>query len=185
MSNVPILGKKEIKKEDTFRLLHCWVCGTLEELPPYEGPAEQDYLLAVLCEKHVFASGDPHKGNLFTKIPVKSWKDTETRKDIIRQIKQGGSKGLAEIDDTFYDSRSTFMEDAMKCYIAHNRPQENDGCSDFRIPEKRLVPNTSKDREEAGMERYLDAPGPKTYLCDFCPVAIGVARRKRKLMGLE
>lgn len=183
MSDVPLIGSKPIKKEETFRLLHCWVCGSLEELPPYEGPAEQDYLLAVLCEKHVFASGEPHKGNLFTAIPVKAWQDESTRKDIIRQIKQGGSKGLAEIDDTFYDSRSTFMEDAMKCWRQHQSPK--DGCPDFRIPEKMLVPKTQEERKEAGIGSYANMPGPKTYLCDFCPVAVVVAKRKRKLMGLE
>lgn len=184
MGNIPILGEKKIKKEDTFRLLHCWVCGTLEELPPYEGPAEQDYLLAVACERHVFASGDPHKGNLFTGIPVKAWRnDDSIRKDIIRQIKQGGSKGLAEVDDQFYDTRSTFMEDAMKCYKAHNKPKN--GCDDWHHTEKMLVPQTIKDRRAEGMEKYENSPGPKTYLCDFCPVAIGVAQRKRKLLGME
>jgi hypothetical protein len=35
------------------------------------------------------------------------------------------------------------------------------------------------------MEKYEESAGPKTYLCDFCPVAISVAQRKRKLIGLE
>lgn len=182
MSNVPLIGQREVKNEPMFRLLYCFVCDTLEELPPYDGPTEQDYLLAVACETHVFPSGEPHKGKLFV-LPLRAWASKEAKHEIIRQIKGGGSKGLAEIDDSFYDSRSTFMEDAMKCYKAHNTPK--DGCPDYRIPEKRLVPNTSKDRQEAGMEKYLDAPGPKTFLCDFCPVSVVVAQRKRKLMGLE
>ena len=48
-----------------------------------------------------------------------------------------------------------------------------------------LIPKTDKERKKEGMEKYKDTPGPKTYLCDFCPVAIGVAQRKRKLMGME
>ena len=179
MSNVPLIGQREQKNEPMFRLLYCFVCDTLEELPPYDGPVETDHLLAVACETHVFPSGEPHKGKLFV-LPLRAWAHTESKREIIRQIKGGGSKGLAEVDDSFYDSRSTFMEDAMKCYKAHNKPA--DGCGDYRIPEKRLVPNTSKDRKEAGMERYLDAPGPKTYLCDFCPVSVVVNKRKQELM---
>lgn len=181
MSNIPIIGEKKMDKEPMFRLLHCLVCGTLEELPPYDGPVEQDYLLAIACESHVFPSGEPHKGKLFV-LPLRAWASLEAKKEIINQIKGGGSKGLDEIDDKFYESRSTFMEGAMECYQRHNKPK--DGCSDWHDKTKLLVPNTAKERKAEGMEKYIDAPGPKTYLCDFCPVAIGVAQRKRKLLGL-
>lgn len=183
MSNVPILGSKPVDKKKTFRLLHCWVCDTLEELPPFEGPAEHDNLLAVACERHVFESGEPHKGNLFVDIPIDAWRDSETRRDAIRQIRQGGSKGLAEIDDKFYESRSIFMDDAMKCWKQHLSPK--DGCPDFHSSEKMLVPKTQAERKEAGLDKFVNTPGPKTYLCDFCPVAVAVAQRKRKIMGLE
>ena len=180
MSNVPILGEKKMDNEPMFRLLFFLVCQTLEELPPFDGAPEQDHLLAIACETHVFPSGEPHKGKLFV-LPLRAWAKPESRKEIIRQIKGGGSKGLAEVDDTFYDSRSTFMEGAMECYKRHNKPK--DGCSDWRIKEKLLVPNTIKERKAEGMARYQDEAGPKTYLCDFCPVAIGVAQRKQRLMG--
>lgn len=181
MSNIPILGQKKPEaNEPMFRLLFCLVCQTLEELPPYDGVPEQDYLLAVACENHVFPSGEPHKGKLFV-LPLRSWADLKSKKEIIRQIKGGGSKGLAEIDDSFYDSRSIFMEDAMTCYRRHNQPK--DGCSEWHDKSKMLVPKTAKERKAEGMEKYEDSPGPKTYLCDFCPVAIGVAQRKQKLIG--
>jgi hypothetical protein len=44
MSNIPILGEKKQTNEPQFRLLYCLVCQTLEELPPYEGAPEKDYL---------------------------------------------------------------------------------------------------------------------------------------------
>jgi hypothetical protein len=180
MSDIPLLGQREQKKDDPqFRLLQCFVCDTLEELPPYDGPAEQDHLLAIACETHVFPSGEPHKGKLYS-LPLRAWANYESKKEIIRQIKGGGSKGLDEFDDKFYESRSTFMEDAMKCYQAHNKPTT--GCSDYRDSKLRLVPNTIKDRKAAGMENYLDAPGPKTYRCDFCPVSVIVNQRKQSLM---
>ena len=115
MSNVPILGEKKMDNEPMFRLLFCLVCQTLEELPPFDGDPELDHLLAIACESHLFPSGEPHKGKLFV-LPLRTWAHTESKKEIIRQIKGGGSKGLAEIDDTFYDSRSNFMDDAMTCY---------------------------------------------------------------------
>lgn len=182
MSNVPILGEKKMDNEPMFRLLYCLVCQTLDELPPYDGAPEQDHLLAIACEQHVFPSGEPHKGKLFV-LPLRAWAKPESKKEIIRQIKGGGSAGLAEIDDTFYASRSTFMEGAMECYKRHNKPK--DGCAEWHAKEKLLVPNTIKERKAEGMARYQDEAGPKTYLCDFCPVAIAVAQRKRKLLGME
>lgn len=182
MSNIPILGEKKMDNEPTFRLLYCLVCQTLEELPPYDGVPEQDYLLAVACETHVFPSGEPHKGKLFS-LPLRVWASPEAKREVIKQIKGGGSKGLAEIDDTFYDSRSTFLEGAMECYQRHNKPKE--GCTDWHSRDRLLVPNTAKERKKEGLEKYQDVPGKKTYLCDFCPVAISVAQRKRKLLGME
>jgi hypothetical protein len=180
MSNVPLLGQKEApKNEPMFRLLYCLVCQTLEELPPYDGDPEQDHLLAIAVEPHTFPSGEPHKGKLFV-LPLRAWAKTESKKEIIRQIKGGGSKGLAEVDDTFYESRSTFLEDAMKCYVAHRKPK--DGCTDWQHSSKLLIPNTIKERKAEGMARYQDEAGPKTYLCNFCPVSIAVNQRKQKLI---
>ena len=180
MSNIPLLGQREQKPDEPmFRLLHCLVCDTLEELPPYEGDPELDHLLSIACEAHLFPSGEPHKGKLFV-LPLRAWAKTESKKEIIRQIKGGGTKGLAEVDDTFYESRSTFLEDAMKCYQAHNKPKE--GCSDWQDSSKLLIPNTIKERKAEGMARYQDEAGPKTYLCNFCPVSVAVNQRKQKLI---
>ena len=180
MSNVPLLGKREQQpNEPMFRLLFCLVCQTLEELPPYDGEPELDHLLAIACENHLFPSGEPHKGKLFV-LPLRAWADQKSKKEIINQIKGGGSKGLAEVDETFYDSRSTFMEDAMKCYVAHRKPK--DGCHEWQHSSKLLIPNTIKERKAEGMARYQDEAGPKTYLCNFCPVSIAVNQRKQKLI---
>jgi hypothetical protein len=184
MSNIPLLGQRKSNDPNSgpqMRLLFCMVDNSLEELPPYEGPPELDHLLAIACEKHKFPSGEEHKGLLFT-VPLKTWANKEARENIIRQIKGGGSKGLAEIDATFYDSKSTFHEDAMKCYSQHNRPEK--GCDDYQSSSKRLLPNTSADRKELGLSSLKDAPGPKNYLCHFCPVHSVVVQRKRKLMGM-
>ena len=95
MSNIPILGQKQQQNEPMFRLLYCLVCDSLEELPPYDGEPELDHLLAIACEQHVFPSGEPHKGKLFV-LPLRAWASAESKREIIRQIKGGGSKGLDE-----------------------------------------------------------------------------------------
>lgn len=180
MSNVPLIGQREQKpNEPMLRLLYCLVCGTIEELPPFDGPSEQDHLLAIACELHVFPSGEPHKGKLFV-LPLRAWANQESKREIIRQLKGGGSKGLDEFDEKFYESRSTFMEDAMKCYQAHNKPK--DGCPDYRDSKLILIPNTIKDRKEAGLDKFMDSPGPKTYRCDFCPISVVVNQRKQSLL---
>jgi hypothetical protein len=143
MSNVPLLGQKNTPaNEPMFRLLYCLVCDTLEELPPYEGDPELDHLLTIACEPHVFPSGEPHKGKLFS-LPLRAWAKYESKKEIIRQIKGGGSKGLAEIDDSFYDSRSTFLEGAMDCYQKHNKPK--DGCQIGKTRASCLSPTQLKN----------------------------------------
>ena len=86
MSNIPLIGQREQKpNEPMFRLLQCFVCDTLEELPPFDGPVEQDHLLAIAVETHVFPSGEPHKGKLFS-LPLRAWANVSSKKEIIRQI---------------------------------------------------------------------------------------------------
>jgi hypothetical protein len=183
MGDVPLLGTRKPDEHNTgpvLRLLHCKVCSSIEELPPFNGKPEEDHLLQIACENHRFPSGDEHKGLLFI-VPVKVWMNTDARKDVIRQIKGGGSKGLAEIDDSFYDTKSQFGEDAMSCWKQKNKPQDN--CDEYQSERKRLLPDTTKERKELGMDKIGDT-GPKNYLCHFCPIHSKVVQRKRQLMGL-
>jgi hypothetical protein len=163
-----------------IRLLFCNVCQSIEELPPFEGDPDEDHLLEILIEKHQFPSGEPHKGHLM-KLPQLQWETETVRKEIIKQIKGGGSKGIDEFDPDFYATRSTFQEDALKCYNAHLRPQ--DGCPDYQSPSKRLLPNTKADRKELGLVDPAKAPGPKNYLCQFCPVHSVIQSNLRALRG--
>lgn len=178
---VPLLDKKPPDNGPEIRLLHCKVCDSIEELPLFDGAPENDHLLQILVDRHVFPSGEPHVGRLF-RLPQMSWESTEARKQIIEQIKGGGSAGLDEFDPEFYATRNTFQEDALKCYNAHLRP--TDGCPDYESPSKRLLPNTKEDRKEVGLVDPSKAPGPKTYLCQFCPVSSVVMTKKNALRGL-
>lgn len=163
-----------------MRVLWCLVCNTLEELPLFDGKPEDDHLLSILVEKHVFPSGEPHKGHLF-RVPQLMWESTEVRKRIIDQIKGGGSKGIDEFDEKFYDTKNTFKEDAMTCYNRHLRP--DDGCPDYNTERMMLLPDTKAERKDAGLPDPKRAPGPKNYLCQFCPVHSVVVTKMRSLRG--
>lgn len=178
----PLIGQKPIEGP-IIRLLVCLVCQTVEELPDYEGPSDHDTLLEISVEKHVFPSGEPHKGKLF-KLPVKTWANPKEKEAIMAQLRQGGNRGLDEIDPdkSFYETKMTFADDAMKCWIAHNKVTTN--CEDYQSPSKRLLPNTAKERQELGMPLPKDLEGPKIYTCNFCPYHGEVVQRRRKIMGM-
>ena len=150
-----------------IRVLYCAVCQTMETLPLYDGPVEGDTLLEVLVSRHQFESGEPHKGHLF-RVPQLEWEREAVRKEIIKQIKGGGSKGIDEFDASFYATKDTFKEDALTCYAQHNRPK--DSCGDYMSDKKILLPDTKAERKEAGLPSPAKAPGPKNHLCGFCPI---------------
>jgi len=169
----PIVGPE-------LRVLFCLVCDTREELPAYDGPVENDALLDILVSRHVFPSGEPHRGHLF-RIPQLQWENDTTRRSIVEQIKGGGSAGIDEFDREFYASKNTFREDAMACFNQHLRP--SNGCEDFNSEKKVLLPDTKAERKSMGMAAPSKAPGPKNHLCDFCPVKSVVDQKKRELRG--
>lgn len=178
----PLIGSKPVEGP-IIRLLRCLVCETWEELPDWEGRSDQDYLLQIAVEKHVFPSGDPHVGKLF-KVPVKIWANPEERKAVLDQLGKGASRGLDEIDPdkSFYETKMQFAEDAMSCWQRHNQPTVD--CDDYQKPSKRLLPNTAKERGELGLPLPQHVDGPKIFTCNFCPYHGEVVQRKRKIMGM-
>ena len=184
MSDIPLLGSRQMEhKGPLIRLLRCLVCNTWEELPDWEGAVEEDFLLEVSIEKHKFPSGEPHVGKLF-KVPVSYWAHPEKRKAVLTQLGQGGSVGLDALDPdkAFYDTKMTFAEDAMTCWRSRLSPK--DGCGDYQTPQKRILPKTAAERKELGLPSPEDAPGPKVYICNFCPVHSAVTTRKRQILGM-
>ena len=164
--SVPILGEEQKKSDQPqIRLLYCHDCGTIEELPDFDGPPQYDHLLEISVDRHKTPSGQEHIGSLF-KVDIGVWAQTEARKKIIEQIRGGVSKGLGEIDESYYDTRSTFHEDAMKCYRQHQRPKGQ--CPDYMSDSKILLPNTKQDRKDLGLTPVEKTGGPKTKLCQFC-----------------
>jgi hypothetical protein len=173
------LGGEYIHVEDKgpkIRLLYCYNCTTIEELPDFEGRPEDDILLELMIEKHQSA-GIPHNGFL-SKIGVHIWSQEKFRKEIIKNLRTKVGGGLADIDPEYYSTKATFAEDAMKCYNLHLRPV--DGCYDYASDKKKLIPKTQAERKELG----LAASTSNIYLCDFCPVKSHVVTQQRKQAGM-
>ena len=156
------------------RLLVCLDCKTLEEVPDYQGPPEGDVLLEMVASRHegprpVEGSkvtdrlphdhGQRHIGNMMV-IDPKDWADETKRKEILRQA----GKEVTGLDQDFYDTRNTFIEDAGKCFNAHQRPK--DFCIDWHNESKRLS------------DPMKNPQAPKVYLCDFCVVSSRVNTKK-------
>lgn len=159
---------------EQVRLLKCFNCKTIDELPDYEGNPEHDVLLdRLIADKHTNrGSGETHVGVL-AKVDKKHWNVESTRKTIVKQMWSEDTGFDAE----YYATRNTYREDALKCYAAHLRPQG--GCPDWEHPAKLIKADTKQERKEAG----LTGKTPEIYLCRFCPVASHVRTQMRAERG--
>lgn len=180
----PLIGKRELHDGPVLRLLFCFECNTVDELPPHDGPPETDILLEMTVEKHEYPSGLRHMGKLFI-LPVKTWANESQRKAIIDQLKGAGAQGLDALDPeaNFYETKMQFAEDAMQCYNYHLRPSEP-GCPDYESEEKRLLPKSHKERKELGLPDPANSGAPKVYLCHFCPFHSVAMTKKRMIRGM-
>lgn len=154
-----------------MRLLVCKDCRSIEELPDYAGNPRDDVLLEDTVSRHMY-EGITHEVALI-KVPVKWWNDKNIQSKLIKQISQGGSKGLEEIEggEDYYGTRDTYREDALKCFQRHGRPKE--GCIDYQNHDKRIGNPTSEGWKT----------GPRVYACNFCPVQTWVDKKKREEQG--
>jgi hypothetical protein len=174
-----ILGEAKSGDEAKIRLLFCMKCKTLEELPDYEGHPDDDYLLQILVEKHQ-STGIPHPGQLM-RVPALLWMTPKFREEITKQIYAKGAPGLDALMPGYYDIKNTFAEDAMTCWKQHNRTLN---CSDYGSEKKVLRPDTGAERKNLGLAPADKNSGPKTYMCQFCPVHSHVVTKKRDKAGM-
>lgn len=161
--------------EKKYRLLLCLECQTLEQLEDFQGDPRDDVILETLVSRHVFPSGEPHKGQLMD-VAAKHWDSRATRAAIQRQIRE--SSGHTGLDSEFYAAKDTFTEDALKCFAAHNR---NPVCPDYKSDAKIILPDTAGERRELGLS-VKDRP--KRWLCEFCPVHSLVKQAQYQKAGL-
>jgi glutathionylspermidine synthase len=99
-------------------------------------------------------------------IPMTQEQFNSEKEEVIKRFSDGMKKKTG-FDDWFYESRSTYAEDALHCYSQHHRPTQ--GCSDWWSDSKRIGRPT-----EVGRAVLKELPGKgKTdpHICSFCPVA--------------
>ena len=163
---------------DKIRLLICKTCGSAEELPYYEGPVVYDHWLEAAVKRHPGHLA----GGLFN-IDIDSfWNTPQKRKVTLESLHKqlelpGTAKGLGS---AFYDLRSTYLDDAMRCWKGFNRTTDPGHCDYFK-ENKRLLPPTKEDRTELGLD---PKDRPNTFLCQFCPVHSLVLQKKKEKAGL-
>jgi len=162
------------KSEPHMRLLLCETCRVIDEIPDFDGYPEDDIVLQLTIEKH-----PNHKGRMY-KVPLKYLMVPVIKENIVKQIMSGITKGLDVLDSTFYDTRNTFAEDAMRCFAQHGRPQGQ--CPDFNSKKKRLVPKTQAERKDAGLDMKS---APVIHLCSFCPVRMFNEMKHNEESGLS
>lgn len=182
-SNLPEDERIVDDKDARIRLLICNVCNTIEPLPDFSGPAEYDDTLNHRLLSHRTAEGHPHRGALAT-VSELSWKDDTRRQAILEELSKARGNPDVGLGHNLYDLRSTYQEDAMRCWrFEHNRTQN---CEDYKSDKKRLVQNdeeTRSLRREVGAESRSKHIQSNTWLCNFCPVHTLVMEKIRKAEG--
>jgi hypothetical protein len=167
---VPEITTTTDNDDPKIRLLVCSVCNSVDPLPFYDGPNEYDVTGQARAQEHRHPDGRFHKFIVGT-VSEKSWDNPRVRSEILSKISE--ETGLAPGEGSgfgqqFYNVKSTFAEDAMKCWrIDHNRTTD---CQDFRSDKKRLISlEIQKDRRSEGLPSKAKDLWGNHWLCNYCP----------------
>lgn len=177
-----------------MRLLLCLDCKSVEPLPDYDGPPENDSALEHLLAPHRRAD---HRGTL-ANVADEEWDDPVIRGRILEVIKErtpgGKSPWGTGLGTDVYAVKDTLHDEAMRCFNAHNRPKGT--CIDWQDRSKRLG-NQLLTEEEKREKRDADIPKmplsrgvlpifnkkSDQFLCSWCPVASTVQEKKFEKQG--
>lgn len=163
-----------------MRLLLCRHCKSLEELPDYDGPPENDRLLEELVRHHRAIDNAAHEGNVATLMKVEN-RDWEKNKSAILNQLKAPTKDGGFGEPWIQDSHNTYLDDALKCFRRHHRPTE--GCIDYRDPSK-LIGRPTKEGRKAAKQQYKAEEASGVSVCSWCPVHTWVQTQKRFQAGL-
>jgi hypothetical protein len=153
-----------------MRLLLCRVCKTLEELPDYTGDANDDRTLNELVRRHNVLSLEDHQRDGVASLMHVEDRDWELhRGPILDKMKQKSDEFGGFGEPWIKDAQNTYMEDAMKCYRQHGRPQE--GCTDWWSESKRIGRPTAEGRAVVESKDFRKLGQLDPHLCQWCPVA--------------
>lgn len=157
-----------------IRLFICEKCGSVDEMPAYEGHPSGDYWLKRMESGHMLDSGTALHGQTHVgHIEQSYW--LSHKEEIVNEMAKeftlpGAGAGLGQ---TYYDVKSNYSHDAMQCWrVEHNRTKN---CQDYMSSKKKVMPDTRAERKSEGMD-YKNRPG--FYLCELCPYHQVVQQRK-------
>ena len=166
-----------MSEADRVRLFVCRTEQSIQEIPwyPMNAPPEHDdtrnYLLQ-LHAGHVVDWGD---------VLASQWNSPKLRVAITKEIMRAMHPGEAEgLGTQFYSIKSTWSEDAMKCWKQHSRTTN---CGDYLSDAKRLYAPTRDARKELGLS-VKGSDRPNLFLCRFCPYQSIVQQRVNKAKGI-
>jgi len=175
------------------RLLVCRECRTIDTIPLYDGPPQEearDPILDRVVRYHVQLHGEKVDSAALLTVSEEPCHCGEKQKVTLGGKMLGRSHirgphtlweghkdeilgGLRErwvgFHPEWYATKDTFKEDAMRCYNLHRRPQGAD-CIDWQADNRRLTPSDWKKNH--------------VYLCHFCPVASSVVTAQRLARGM-
>lgn len=150
--------------ENKIRLVVCTTCSSVEEIPDYEGPWQNDTWLNEKLKGHMLPSGEKTHGEVHVVgIDGNIW--MTNKNDALAWLSNeltppGQGLGLGQ---TLYDAKDNYSADAMRCWrIDHQRTTN---CGDYRSDKKRILPDTAAERKAEG----ITTKRPNIFLCDFCP----------------
>lgn len=165
---------------ENIRILQCFDCKTMEELPDYQGDPVFDSILQTLDEKHGGQTQQPHARTLHV-MRKDHWEDRGVRKQTVESM----WSATTGFKPSYYDIKDTLKDDAVKCFNAHHRSIP---CLDYEDSSKRLGNPAAQDRARLAREMKNDSlkhSAVRIYLCAFCPVQVTVDLAKRRAAGLE
>lgn len=176
-----------------MRLLYCRTCAqTPGRLPPLEEIPDLDYelpegdvdpLVEHVVERHTTMDPMGHGSSSMENspfrlmhIPDEEW--NADKQGVIKAINAENKK--VGMDAWVYESHNTYAEDALRCYVEHQRPKE--GCIDYWSESKRIGRPTTEGRQAVKDQYKLGERDP--HLCQYCPVQSWVSTQVNFKHGL-
>ena len=150
----------------SLRLVRCSTCKTLEEIPDYQGDPQFDLVLDDVVRRHE----DKHRDRetlVLMRVNIEDWENPQRKRQIHKSIWSGVTGFVPE----YYATKSTYQEDAAKCFRAHHFSVP---CIDWKIDSKRIGNPTKEGWKQAVV---------KIFLCDFCVVKVKVQEAQRNATG--
>ena len=179
------------------RLLVCHICQTIDELPSISDDLRKELgrtrepeplLLHAMETRHnhgpTFSGGAAERIAL-VQVDDLEWMNNDLRDEVLSRFKHEWSGFEPEL----YAVRSTFHEDALRCFNRHGRPKE--GCIDYCDSSKLLTPNSWHTEAEEQIDKSdltritneTRAHRKPVFLCHFCPVQTYVTTQRRHQRG--